>query len=60
MDFTSDFEIKHGVPQKNMVADRLADLAHRHKDHVFVRSLEKPPREARDAAIADRMGLWNY
>lgn len=54
---TSDFEIILGIRQKNMITDRLADIAHRHKTNVAARSLEELPREARRAAIADRMGL---
>lgn len=57
--YTSEFEIIHGVRQKNMVADRIADIAHRHKTHIEVSSLAEMPSEARRTAIADRIGLWN-
>lgn len=55
-----EFEIIHGVLQKNQVAYRLADIAHRHKTTVEVRSREELSREARQAYTADLLGLWSF
>lgn len=43
-----------------MVADGLADIAHRHKTQIGVRRLQDLPQAARQAAIADHLGLWNF
>lgn len=57
--YTADFEIIHGVRPKNTVADRLVDIAHRHKTHIVVRRMQDLPRAARQVFVADQRELWN-
>lgn len=58
--YSVEFEIVHGYRQKNVVADCLADMPHRHKVRIKVYHASELPREARWAYIADYIGLWNF
>lgn len=58
--YTSDLEIVHGYRQKNMVADRLADVAYKHRRYLeFYRDMDLPST-VRKAFMADKLGLWSF
>lgn len=48
-----------GLVRKNKVADRLADIAHRHRTTVEVRSREELSREALQAYTMNLLGIWS-
>lgn len=45
--YTSEFEIVHGFRQKNMVADRLADITYSHRRHLEYYRDKSFPRPVR-------------
>lgn len=49
----------HGFRQKNMAADRLANIAYTHRCQLeFFRDSDLP-RSVRNAFTADKLGLWS-
>lgn len=57
---SSSVQIIHGYRQINHVADRLAAVAHLHKQRQEFFRPEDLPLEARKALVADNLGLWNF